>query len=178
MCLSQTPGLKGLACSETVGMEGVKKYCSLRKLVTRSVAVCEKGLGQPVVLVADGCVAGCWWWCCCGVTDLGLFSTKSLVEANPDHEVEVRTQVRTTFSFHLFAVCAFVVKCRHFLSAVLYQNLYQGVIDTDSTCKTCYKYAHTSSQSAVCLPWQMLQTKDQQQIYILQTYIANSFIQA
>lgn len=26
-------------------------------------------------------------------TDLGLFSTKTLVEANPDHSVEVRTQV-------------------------------------------------------------------------------------
>lgn len=28
---------------------------------------------------------------CC--IDLGLFSTKTLVEANPDHSVEVRTQV-------------------------------------------------------------------------------------
>lgn len=27
------------------------------------------------------------------LTDLGLFSTKTLVEANPDHSVEVRTQV-------------------------------------------------------------------------------------
>ena len=27
------------------------------------------------------------------VIDLGLFSTKTLVEANPDHSVEVRTQV-------------------------------------------------------------------------------------
>ena len=27
------------------------------------------------------------------ITDLGLFSTKSLVEANADHPVEVRTQV-------------------------------------------------------------------------------------
>ena len=27
------------------------------------------------------------------MTDLGLFSTKSLVEANADHAVEVRTQV-------------------------------------------------------------------------------------
>lgn len=26
-------------------------------------------------------------------TDLGLFSTKTLVEANPDHSVEVRTQI-------------------------------------------------------------------------------------
>lgn len=26
-------------------------------------------------------------------SDLGLFSTKTLVEANPDHSVEVRTQV-------------------------------------------------------------------------------------
>lgn len=29
-------------------------------------------------------------------TDLGLFSTKTLVEANPDHMVEVRTQVQQT----------------------------------------------------------------------------------
>ena len=28
------------------------------------------------------------------VSDLGLFSTKSLVEANPDHNVEIRTQVK------------------------------------------------------------------------------------
>jgi hypothetical protein len=28
----------------------------------------------------------------CVYTDLGLFSTKSLVEANPDHVIEVRTQ--------------------------------------------------------------------------------------
>lgn len=27
------------------------------------------------------------------ITDLGLFSTKTLVEANPDHSVEVRTQI-------------------------------------------------------------------------------------
>lgn len=27
------------------------------------------------------------------ISDLGLFSTKSLVEANADHPVEVRTQV-------------------------------------------------------------------------------------
>lgn len=27
------------------------------------------------------------------IIDLGLFSTKTLVEANPDHSVEVRTQV-------------------------------------------------------------------------------------
>lgn len=27
-------------------------------------------------------------------TDLGLFSTKTLVEANPDHSVEVRTQIQ------------------------------------------------------------------------------------
>lgn len=30
---------------------------------------------------------------CIVFTDLGLFSTKSLVEANADHAVEVRTQV-------------------------------------------------------------------------------------
>lgn len=29
----------------------------------------------------------------CACTDLGLFSTKTLVEANPDHLVEVRTQL-------------------------------------------------------------------------------------
>jgi len=29
---------------------------------------------------------------CAYVSDLGLFSTKSLVEANADHPVEVRTQ--------------------------------------------------------------------------------------
>lgn len=27
------------------------------------------------------------------ISDLGLFSTKTLVEANPDHSVEVRTQM-------------------------------------------------------------------------------------
>ena len=38
------------------------------------------------------------------VSDLGLFSTKTLVEANPDHQVEVRTQVinQVLFSFFLF----------------------------------------------------------------------------
>ena len=30
----------------------------------------------------------------CMHTDLGLFSTKTLVEANPDHPVEVRTQLQ------------------------------------------------------------------------------------
>lgn len=29
-------------------------------------------------------------------TDLGLFSTKTLVEANPEHAVEVRTQMQQT----------------------------------------------------------------------------------
>jgi hypothetical protein len=28
--------------------------------------------------------------------DLGLFSTKTLVEANPDHTIEVRTQLQQT----------------------------------------------------------------------------------
>lgn len=32
-------------------------------------------------------------FCCLIFIDLGLFSTKTLVEANPDHSVEVRTQV-------------------------------------------------------------------------------------
>lgn len=36
-------------------------------------------------------------------TDLGLFSTKSLVEANPDHPVEVRSQVSP-----LLSVCSWV----------------------------------------------------------------------
>lgn len=31
-------------------------------------------------------------WLC--ISDLGLFSTKSLVEANPDHQVEIRTQLQ------------------------------------------------------------------------------------
>ena len=35
------------------------------------------------------------------VSDLGLFSTKTLVEANPDHQVEVRTQVNK----HYFYLC-------------------------------------------------------------------------
>lgn len=30
------------------------------------------------------------------ISDLGLFSTKTLVEANPEHGVEVRTQVQQT----------------------------------------------------------------------------------
>jgi len=48
----------------------------------------------------------CWWilFCvtqgdssvCCLCVDLGLFSTKTLVEANPDHVVEVRTQRQQT----------------------------------------------------------------------------------
>ena len=37
-------------------------------------------------------------------SDLGLFSTKTLVEANPDHQMEVRTQVIMT----CFAQCVFV----------------------------------------------------------------------
>lgn len=33
-----------------------------------------------------------WFWCVCR-PDLGLFSTKTLVEANPEHLVEVWTQL-------------------------------------------------------------------------------------
>ena len=33
------------------------------------------------------------WFVPCSPTDLGLFSTKTLVDANPDHLVEVRTQL-------------------------------------------------------------------------------------
>jgi len=34
--------------------------------------------------------------CFTSIADLGLFSTKTLVEANPDHSVEVRTQMQQT----------------------------------------------------------------------------------
>lgn len=32
------------------------------------------------------------FWCQLPAVDLGLFSTKTLVEANPDHQVEIRAQ--------------------------------------------------------------------------------------
>jgi len=61
-------------------------YCQLQ-LAVSFIVVKWNWLNQPA------CIVGCIFPVS---ADLGLFSTKTLVEANPDHQVEVRTQRQQT----------------------------------------------------------------------------------
>lgn len=57
-------------------------------------------------------------WCSI-LADLSLFSTKTLVETNGDHQVEVRTQVKLRFNVHVVCIISKVGVSRFLTSCVM-----------------------------------------------------------